>query len=50
MTTSRSLLGALFVFLILSTIYATAVVTIDNTNIGTTNGLWKAPTIRQWEL
>ena len=50
MTTSRSLLGALLVFIILSSIYATAVVTIDDTNIGTTNGLWKAPTIRQWEL
>lgn len=49
MTTSRALIAAGFVFLIFASIYLVAVVELDNTNIGTTNGLWKAPTVRGWE-
>ena len=49
MTTSRSLIAAVFVFLTFASIYLVAVVELDNTNIGTTNGLWKTPTIRGWE-
>jgi hypothetical protein len=49
--TSRhwSLLSAVLIALIFGSIYATAVVKLDNTNIGTTNGLWKTPMIRGWE-
>lgn len=30
-------------------LYVCLVVTIDNTNLGTTNGLWKAPSVAAWE-
>jgi hypothetical protein len=46
---SRSLIATGFVFLIFASIYLAAVVELDNTNIGTTNGLWKTPMVRGWE-
>jgi len=46
---SRSWIAAGFVFLIFASIYLVAVVELDNTNIGTTNGLWKSPAVRGWE-
>ncbi|HEV1287667.1 MAG TPA: hypothetical protein VNU44_20250 [Bryobacteraceae bacterium] len=46
---SRSLIAACFVFLIFASVYLAAVVELDNTNIGTTNGLWKTPMVRGWE-
>jgi hypothetical protein len=46
---SRTAIAAFFVFLILAGIYLAAVVELDNTNIGTTNGLWKTPAVRGWE-
>jgi hypothetical protein len=49
MTRLRPLLAAAVVFLIFAGIYTTAVVKLDNTNIGTTNGLWKTAMIRGWE-
>jgi hypothetical protein len=49
MTTSRSPIAACFVFLIFASIYLVAVVELDNTNIGTTNRLWKTPAVRGWE-
>jgi hypothetical protein len=49
MASSRSLIAAFFVFLIFASIYLVAVVELDNTNIGTTNGLWKTPAVRGWE-
>jgi hypothetical protein len=41
---------SLIVFLIFASIYLVAVVELDNTNIGTTNGLWKTPMVRGWEM
>jgi hypothetical protein len=35
--------------LILASIYLYLIVTIDNTNVGTYNGLWKSPTVATWE-
>jgi hypothetical protein len=49
MTSLRPPFAAALVFLIFAGIYAAAVVKLDNTNIGTTNGLWKTPGIRGWE-
>src|ERR1700722_20361007 len=46
---SRSLIAAGFAFLFFASIYLGAVVVLDNTNIGTTNGLWKTPLVRGWE-
>ncbi len=45
----RCLLLALAVFLALAGFYVGLVVYLDNTNLGTTNGLWKAPFVRYWE-
>jgi hypothetical protein len=41
---------ALLLALGLAVVYITLIVRIDNTNLGTTNGLWKAPAVRAWEL
>lgn len=46
---SRTAIAAFLVFLIFASIYLVAVVEMDNTNIGTTNGLWKTPAVRGWE-
>jgi len=46
---SRTAIAAFLVFLSFATIYLVAVVEMDNTNIGTTNGLWKTPAVRGWE-
>jgi hypothetical protein len=43
-------LRSLIVFLIFASVYLVAVVELDNTNIGTTNGLWKTPMVRGWEM
>jgi len=40
---------ALLVALIVACAYVGLVVTLDNTNLGTTNGLWKAPDVVAWE-
>jgi hypothetical protein len=40
---------AIAVTLILASIYLYLIVTIDNTNVGTTNGLWKSPAVATWE-
>jgi hypothetical protein len=37
-----------FTALIVATAYLYLVVTIDNTNLGTTNGLWKSPAVYAW--
>ena len=42
-------MAAVLVFLVFAGIYLVAVVELDNTNIGTTNGLWKTPAVRGWE-
>jgi hypothetical protein len=34
----------------LATLYIALIFSIDNTNLGTTNGLWKTPAVRSWEL
>jgi hypothetical protein len=39
---------ALVVALIVATAYIGLVVTIDDTNLGTTNGLWKSPDVFAW--
>jgi hypothetical protein len=39
----------LLVALVVATVYIGLIVTIDNTNLGTTNGLWKAPDVSAWE-
>src|SRR5579871_6341826 len=49
MKTLRTLTAVVLVFVVFSAIYVAAVVKIDNTNIGTTNGLWKTPMIHGWE-
>jgi hypothetical protein len=36
-------------FVALAGFYVGLVVYIDNTNLGTTNGLWKTPLVRNWE-
>ena len=41
---------ALLLFIVFASIYLAAIVKIDNTNIGTTNGLWKTPMVRGWEM
>lgn len=46
---SHTAIAAFLVFLSFATIYLVAVVEMDNTNIGTTNGLWKTPAVRGWE-
>jgi len=43
------LLYALFLTLCLTAIYIALVVKIDNTNLQTTNGLWKTPAVYDWE-
>src|SRR5712692_6296743 len=35
--------------LCLAAVYITLIVKIDNTNLATTNGLWKTPHIYRWE-
>jgi hypothetical protein len=40
---------ALAIAAIVVCLYACLVVTTDNTNLGTTNGLWKAPSVSAWE-
>lgn len=45
----RCWLLALAVFLTLAGFYVGLVVYLDNTNLGTSNGLWKAPLVRYWE-
>jgi len=40
---------ALVIAILTAMAYISLVVTIDNTNLGTTNGLWKAPTVAAWE-
>ncbi len=35
--------------LILASIYLYLIMTIDNTNVGTYNGLWKSPAVATWE-
>ena len=42
-------LVALAVFVALAGFYVGLVVYLDNTNFGTSNGLWKAPLVRNWE-
>jgi hypothetical protein len=44
----RYFLGFL-VAILTAALYITLIVTIDNTNLGTTNGLWKAPQVSDWE-
>jgi hypothetical protein len=34
----------------LTTFYIALIFDIDNTNLGTTNGLWRTPDVRSWEL
>jgi hypothetical protein len=41
---------ALAVFVTLAGFYIGLVVYLDNTNLGTSNGLWKAPLVRYWEM
>jgi hypothetical protein len=45
----RRLLTACVVLLVLFAVHVTLIVKIDNTNLGTTNGLWKSPSVYQWE-
>ncbi len=40
---------ALLLLLVLVCLNTAAIRYLDNTNLGTTNGLWKAPSIAQWE-
>ena len=40
---------ALAIAAIVACIYLCLIVTIDNTNLGTTNGLWKTPSVSAWE-
>jgi hypothetical protein len=40
---------ALLVVLCLAAIHTGLIVSLDNTNLGTTNGLWKAPSVHAWE-
>jgi hypothetical protein len=49
MSASRVFLAALLIFLSVTGIYIFTVVTLDNTDAGTTNGLWKSPLIKGWE-
>ncbi len=42
-------LPGLLVALVVASMYIGLIVTIDNTNLGTTNGLWKAPGVSAWE-
>src|SRR4029450_5729555 len=41
--------AALAFFIVLSVANLTLVRWLDNTNLGTSNGLWKMPAIRVWE-
>jgi len=41
-------LWALLIALLVAATYFSAIVIIDNTNIGTSNGLWKSPNIFAW--
>jgi len=40
---------AVIVALAVAAIYVSLIVSIDNTNLGTTNGLWKTPFVYEWE-
>ncbi len=41
---------ACLLFVSLATVYIGLIVYLDNTNLSTTNGLWKSPWVRAWEL
>jgi len=40
---------AILVAIYLAAVYVALIVQIDNTNLGTTNGLWKSPNVAAWE-
>jgi hypothetical protein len=39
----------LIVFVLIATLNITLTIALDNTNVGTTNGLWKTPNVYKWE-
>jgi hypothetical protein len=48
-TSRYSIVYALLLWLCLSIVYVALIVKIDNTNLQTTNGLWKTPAVYNWE-